>query len=320
MKRELQKLSIIIPVYYNEDSLRLLYNDIKVNILDKINYKYEIVMINDGSGDHSWQIMKELSFMDSHVHIISLSKNFGSHAAILCGLSTCTGDCAVVKSADLQEPSELILNMVEQWKNGFNVVLATRTDREEKKEQIFFANIYYWLTRNIALPTMPKGGFDAYLIDRKAIDVLKNLDEKNSSLTGQILWCGFRTTTVSYIRKARTMGKSRWSFPKKIRLVTDTLFSFSLFPIKLITGTGVVAFIGSLIWAFFILMSKLSGHIDVSGWTTSIIIQLLSFGIIMITMGTLGEYLWRTFDASRNRPPYIVEDDEWEKHNDREAL
>ena len=156
------KVSIIIPVYYNEENLIPLYDDIKKKFIECIDYDYEIVMVNDGSGDNSFEIMKELASKDKKVRIFSLSRNFGSHAAILCGLSKCTGDCAVVKAADLQEPTELILEMVESWKNGNNVVLAVRDGRDEPKKQILFANLYYKLVQKTALPQMPDQGFDVY--------------------------------------------------------------------------------------------------------------------------------------------------------------
>lgn len=306
------KLSIVIPVYYNEDNLRPLYKDIKEKIIDVIDYEYEIVMVNDGSKDKSYAVMQELSELDHNVKIYSLSKNFGSHAAVLCGISKCTGDCAVIKAADLQEPTELILEMVESWKKGNNVVLAVREGREESFGQKMFANLYYWIVRKAALPSMPKGGFDVYLLDRKVINVLESLDEKNSALTGQILWSGFKTDIVYYTRLARKIGKSKWTLKKKVRLVMDTLFSFSTLPITIVLSIGVVSFIGALIWAFVVLVFKLLGIIKVSGFTTLFIFNLFSFGIIMLTLGILGEYLWRTFDASRNRPPYIVEEEKEE--------
>ncbi len=303
------KLSIVIPVYYNEDNLQPLYDDIKKKVIDAIDYDYEIILVNDGSKDKSYEIMNKLSEIDSHIKIISLSRNFGSHAAILCGLSKCTGDCAVVKAADLQEPTELIIEMAECWKQGNNVVLAVRNGRDEKRSQTIFANLYYSLVRQIALPSMPKNGFDVYLLDRKVIDVLMALDEKNSALTGQILWSGFRTGKVYYTRLAREIGTSRWTLKKKIKLVADTLFSFSTLPITLVAGIGTLSFTGALIWAVLVLTFKLMGLIEVSGWTTLFIFNLFSFGIIMLTLGILGSYLWRTFDASRNRPPYIIEEE-----------
>lgn len=303
------KVSIVIPVYFNEDNLLPLYEDIKKKIIDVIDYDYELVMVNDGSRDNSYSVMKTLAGQDSHIKIISLSKNFGSHAAILCGLSKCTGDCAVVKAADLQEPTELVLEMVEKWRQGANVVLAVREGREESRQQTLFANLYYMLVRKTALPTMPKNGFDVYLLDKKVIHVLMALDERNSALTGQILWSGFRTEKVYYTRLSREIGSSRWTLRKKIKLVFDTLFSFSTLPIKLVSMVGTLSFFGSLIWAVLVVIFKLAGMIEVTGWTTLFVFNLFSFGVMMLTMGILGEYLWRAFDASRNRPPYIIEDE-----------
>lgn len=306
--RECKKLSIIIPVYFNEDNLIPLYEDLKSKVFDKLEIEYELILVNDGSLDKSYEVIRELAEKDSNVRGISLSRNFGSHAAMLCGLAECTGDCAVMKAADLQEPSEMILEMLDEWKQGNNVVLAVRSGREEGFFQTFFANTYYWMVKKFALNNMPKGGFDVFLIDRKVIEVLKNLDERNSALTGQILWSGFKTQKIYYVRQAREIGKSRWTLAKKIRLVMDTLFSFSSLPITVVSSIGVFSFIGALIWAVVVLICKLIGKIDVSGWTTLFIFNLFSFGIIMLTLGILGNYLWRTFDASRNRPPYIIEE------------
>lgn len=301
----MKKLSIVIPVYYNELNLRPLYADIKEKIIDVIDFDYEIVLVDDGSEDGSWKVIQELAAQNSRIKGIHLSRNFGSHSAILCGLAHATGDCAVIKAADLQEPTELILEMYHSWEEGNNVVLAVREDREDKS---FFSELYYWLTRKVALPKMPEHGFDVFLVDRKVIQVLQALDEKNSAITGQILWSGFKTARINYVRKERTIGKSRWTLKKKIRLVSDTLFSFSTVPISFITTIGFLSLAGSLVWALVLLIIKLTHGIDVAGFTTLFIFQLFSFGVIMMTLGLLGGYLWRTFDASRNRPVYIVED------------
>lgn len=236
------KISIIIPVYYNQDNLRPLYQDIQEKLYIHTEYDWEMIMVDDGSKDNSYAVMQELAEKDERIRIFSLSRNFGSHAAILCGLTECTGDCAVVKAADLQEPTELILEMIGKWRKGSNVVLAVRENREESRQQALFANLYYWIVRKTALPAMPKGGFDIYLLDRKVIAVLMALDEKNSALTGQILWSGFKTENVYYTRVAREIGVSRWTLRKKLRLVSDTLFSFSTLPIKTVSVIGQLFF------------------------------------------------------------------------------
>lgn len=303
------KISVVIPVYYNQDNLGPLYHDIQKKLYIHEEYDWELVLVNDGSQDNSYAVMEELAKKDKRIKIYNLSRNFGSHAAILCGLSKCSGDCAVVKTADLQEPTEMIINMVESWKKGNNVVLAVRKERDEGTGQKLFANLYYWLVRKTSLPSMPKGGFDVYLIDRKVINVLMSLDEKNSALTGQILWSGFKTEKIYYSRLRREIGESRWTLRKKIRLVTDTLFSFSTLPITIVFVIGVISCLGAAVWAVLVFIFKLMGLIGVNGWTTLFIFNLFSFGVTMLTLGILGGYLWRTFDASRNRPPYIVEED-----------
>lgn len=301
----MNKLSIIVPVFFNEENLRPLYKDISDKIIKVIDFEYEIIMVDDGSQDKSWETICELANENTNIKPIKLSRNFGSHAAILCGLSHATGDCAIVKAADLQEPTELILKMYQEWKDGNRVILAVREEREDKS---FFSDLYYQIVRKFAIPSMPEKGFDVFLIDRKVIDVLTNLDEVNSALTCQILWSGFRTKEVFYIRTEREIGTSKWTFSKKIRLVMDTLFSFSTVPISVITGMGFCSSFGAICWAFFVFIGHLRGTITVEGFTTLFIFHLFSFGVIMLTLGILGNYIWRIFDASRNRPVYIVDE------------
>ena len=301
------KMSIVIPVYYNAENLPPLYADIKQKILDVVDFDVEIIMVDDGSGDDSYRVMLSLAMRDRRIRIFKLSRNFGSDAAVLCGLMQSTGDCAVVKAADLQEPTEMLLEMYEKWREGCNVVLAVREGREESRAQEFFADLYYGMTRRFALPNMPQKGFDVFLVDRRVIEVLGRMSEPNSALDGQLLWAGFQTGTVPYIRRERKIGKSRWTLKKKVRLVMDTLFSFSTVPITCVTGLGALSVAGSLLWALDALISKLTGRIEVTGWTMMFIFQLLSFGVIMLTLGLLGAYLWRTFDASRRRPPFLIE-------------
>lgn len=303
----MKKISIIVPVYYNQDNLLPLYADLKEKVLSKINIEYELIFVDDGSKDKSYEVMKNLAKLDENIKTIRLSRNFGEHSALLAGLSQCTGDCAVRKAADLQEPSEVILDMMKKYEEGNKVVLAVRADREEPITQKAFSNLYAFLMRKLALHNMPKGGFDTFLIDRQIIDLLVKMQEKNTSLMSQILWAGFETATVPYIRKKREIGKSRWTLSKKIKLVYDSLLSFSYFPIKMITSVGFLSFFISLILLVVIIGKKFAGIIDVEGYTSIIMIMLMGFGIIMLSIGVLGEYLWRTYDAARSRPPYIIE-------------
>lgn len=301
-----KKLSIIVPVYFNEKTLRPLYEDLKEKVFPKVE-AYEVVFVDDGSGDGSYRVIEELTALDGNVKNLKLSRNFGSHAAILAGLQHCTGDCAVIKAADLQEPSELLVQMYESWTQGNNIVLAIREKREDPALSKFFAGLYYGIIRKIALPNMPKGGFDIFLVDRKVITVLGLMDEKNTSIVGQVLWCGFQTSEISYVRQSRKEGKSRWTFAKKFKLVLDSILGFSYFPLRVFSLIGVLMFLASIIYLIVIVVLRLSGRIEVAGWSALMILSLFSTGMIMLTLGIIGEYVWRSLDAARKRPNYIVE-------------
>lgn len=315
----MSKLSIIVPVYWNSDTLMLLYQDMKEKILHKLE-EYEIVFVDDGSGDNSWEIMNQIREMDENVRLVRLSRNFGEHAAILAGLSVCTGDCAVTKQADLQEDSELILQLYEKWKEGNKVVLAVRAERDEGAVKKFFANLYYTLMRKLVVKDMPKGGFDCYLLDRQVIEVLLMLDEKNSALTLQVLWVGFKSDRVYFHRKNREIGKSRWTLSKKVKLVVDSMMSFSYFPVRFMSFLGSAYAIAAVVWGIVLVAQKLSGVEDMPGWTSLMVLMLFSFGVVMVMLGLLGEYIWRALDASRNRPPFLIDEtkgfDEKKKESD----
>ncbi|MBQ7955078.1 MAG: glycosyltransferase family 2 protein [Lachnospiraceae bacterium] len=303
----MSKISIVVPVYFNEDTLMDLYQDMKTKILGVIG-EYELVFVDDGSGDASWQIMNQIRDMDKHVKLVKLSRNFGEHAALLAGLSVCTGDCAVTKQADLQEDSTLILEMYERWKQGNKVVLAVRRSRDESKVKVFFANMYYALIRKFVNKKMPVGGCDCYLVDRKVIEVLERLDEKNSSLTLQVLWAGFQTDMVYFDRKDREKGKSRWTFAKKYKLVVDSLMSFSYVPIRFMSMVGFVFNICAVIMFISVLVEFFRFGTPIAGWSSLMCVVLCASGLILMMLGILGEYVWRALDAARNRPPFIIDE------------
>lgn len=316
----MSKISIIVPVYYNADTLELLYEDMKEKILTELG-DYEIVLVDDGSGDDSWQVMNRLRERDSHIKLLKLSRNFGEHAALLAGLCACSGDCAVTKQADLQEDSRIILEMYESWKRGNKVVLAVRKERKENPVKVFFANLYYALIRKIVNKNMPVGGCDCYLVDRKVIEVLERLDEKNSSLTLQVLWAGFRTDMIYFVRQDREIGKSRWTLSKKVKLVMDSVMSFSYFPLRFMSGLGIVFNVLAFVLLLGVMVEKFTKGTPIVGWASLMCVVLCASGVIMLMLGILGEYIWRTLDAARTRPPYIVDEvvEPREKENQDEA-
>lgn len=303
----MEKLSIVVPVYYNEKNLKPLYEDLKEKVLEKLDCAYEIVFVNDGSKDGSYEVMQELAAMDENIKLVNLSRNFGEHLATLAGMAECTGTVAVRKAADLQEPSKMILEMLEKYRAGAKVVLAVRKDREEPLSQKMFSKIYCWMMRKFALANMPQGGFDTYMISRQVIDILVEISEKNAPLTEQVLWSGFESEKVYYVRQKREIGKSGWTLSKKIKLTVDSLISFSYFPIRCVSVVGALSILGTIIGGIVILVEHFMGRITVEGYTTIVLLILLAFGIVMLTLGVMGEYIWRILDEVRNRPSYIVD-------------
>lgn len=303
----MSKISIIIPVYWNEDTLELLYDDLKEKVLGRLE-DYELVFVDDGSGDNSWEIINKIKNRDDRVICVKLSRNFGEHSALLAGLSVCTGDCAVTKQADLQEDSEIILEMYESWKKGNKVVLAVREERDDSFATKFFAGLYYKLMQKFANKNMPSGGCDCYLLDRQVIEVLLKLDEKNSSLTLQVLWVGFQTDKIYFHRREREIGKGRWTFAKKFKLVLDSMISFSYVPIRMMWIIGILFFAFSVIMGIEVFVEWFTVGTPVAGWPSLMCVVLCSSGLILLMLGMLGEYIWRTFDAARKRPPFIIDE------------
>jgi dolichol-phosphate mannosyltransferase len=277
---------------------------------DKLpNYNFEFVFVDDGSGDASYELLLEEQKKDKRIKIIKLSRNFGSMSAMQAGLQYVTGDCAGIITADLQDPPELFLEMLEKWEKGDKVVMACREGRQEPKLQSFFANTYYFLLDAFALKDYPKGGFDLVLIDRQIVDELKQISEKNTNIMSLIFWLGHDRSSISYIRQKREHGKSRWTLSKKIKLIIDSFVNFSYIPIRFISSVGFITALLSFSYGIFILFLWCfsATGVPVRGWASLIAVITFLLGLIMIMLGIIGEYLWRILDETRKRPSYIVD-------------
>ncbi len=302
----MSKISIVVPVYYNEDTLQMLYEDMRAKILGEIG-DYELVFVDDGSGDRSYEVILKLRELDPHIVAVKLSRNFGEHAAILAGLSVCTGDCAVTKQADLQEDSTLILDLYREWKTGHKVVLAIRESRDEGAVKKFFAGCYYRLVRAMVDKNMPQGGCDCYLLDRQVIDEIERMAEKNSSLTLQVMWTGFSPKMVYFHRLDRTTGVSRWTFGKKFKLVVDSLMSFTYLPVRAMSWCGVLFLLFAILGIINVLVEKFTVGTPIVGYASLMCVVLCGFGLMLFNLGILGEYIWRTLEEARNRAPFIID-------------
>ena len=302
------KIAVVIPVYGNELSLRLLYKRI-VEVFKFQNVDLTIQFVNDRSPDNSQAVLEKLAQEDPRVRVLLLSKNHGSFVAIIAGLNEIKDhDAAIIMSADLQDPPEIIPMMLAKWHDGVAVVLGIRNKRGDSTGTKLFSKLYHKLFRNIIMPGMPIGGFDFCLIDRKVFQVLIDASEKNTSLVGLIIWAGFDKAFVPYDRAEREHGKSMWSFRKKVRYAINSVISFSAFPLKLISLTGIVlsilCFIGA---AYAVTIYFVSGIPLPTGWTSLIFSILLIGSFQLISLGILGEYFWNNLEQTRKRPLFIVD-------------
>jgi dTDP-4-amino-4,6-dideoxygalactose transaminase/glycosyltransferase involved in cell wall biosynthesis len=301
------KLGIVIPVYGNEKSLIDLHHRISQAFF-KSDIELTIFFVNDRSPDNSQNILEELAAKDSRVRVLLLSKNHGSFVAIVAGLNyTKDNDAIAILSADLQDPPEIIPEMVTKWHEGYPVVLCVRRRRADSPVTKFFSSVFHKLYRKLIMPDMPEGGFDFCLIDRRVADVVIESSEKNTSLVGLIIWAGFERAYIPYDRAERLHGKSMWSFRKKMRYALNSVISFSSLPLRLSIFLGVALSILCFSGVAFTLFNYLSGRINVSGWTSLILVMLTLAAFQFLAFGILGEYFWNNLEQSRKRPLFIVD-------------
>lgn len=298
-------ISIIIPIYNEEENLSILYQKLD-EVAVQSAYDFEFIFIDDGSSDGSLRIIRELSTKDNRIKALSLSRNFGSHSACLAGLMYSNGDVCTFISADLQDPPELIHRLINEWRSGYEVVIGVREWKKDSGR--YFQRSYYKLVRKFALKNMPESGTDVFLIDRKVVNAVISMGEKNTSIFGLILWSGFSQKVVYYKKGARYKGASKWTLGKKIKLFIDTFVSFSYYPLRVMSFLGITISFTGFIYALIVIAARLFYSKTIEGWTSLMVVLLLVSGVQMILLGVLGEYLWRNFDESRKRPPFIVKD------------
>lgn len=301
------KLSVIIPVYFNAESLEELYVRLTKVVGTRPGIELEILFVDDGSGDDSYEVVRRIAAGDERVVAIKLSRNYGAFNACLAGLTRASGDCAVIMSADLQDPPELVAEMYERWLTGTKVVMAVRARREESFVKVFLSSTYYRVFRAVVDNAMPRGGFDFVLIDRIVINVLCAMQEKNTTLMGLILWSGFKREEIPYTRMQRKHGRSRWSLGKKVNHFVDSLLAFTKLPIRFLTALGLVTCAISLLGILYILIVSLTGRVSVAGWASVMVVMFFMFSIMMIGLGIIGEYVWRGLEEARKRPSFIIE-------------
>lgn len=300
---------IVISFLDEEQNLPALKDRLSA-VMDEAEFETSAVFVDDGSSDKSAQIIRDWIDCDKRVRLVRLTRNFGSHAAVVAGLQHCKCDCAVIMAADLQDPPETIPQLVEEFRKGNDVVWACRSDRLGES---FFtklnSNIYYQIMRRMGLPNMPPKGADFLLIGRKVIDAVVQHPEKHTSVLAMILWMGFKQSFIYYVKQARHAGTSKWTISKKIKLFIDSIISFSYVPIRFMSAFGLSLALAGFIYAIVVFVSRLAGFVTTgTGFAALMTVLLVGQGSILLMLGILGEYLWRAFDESRGRPRFIVDE------------
>ncbi len=304
----MHRLSIVVPVYQDELSIRQNFLTLKGE-LDKFgdHFSCEFILVNDGSRDNSTLVLEQIhAEYPNLVGVLNFTRNFGQLAAIVAGLSKCTGDCVAVISSDLQDPPELIPRMFNEWQKGAPTVIGVRQTRDDPLFARFTSRLFYRLMRRYALPTIPATGFDFFLVDRRVAERIANSSERNTFLQGQILSASEQFVQIPYNRRARQVGRSGWTLLKKLKYFVDGFVAYSFTPIRLISLFGIVIFAFAVILSLGLILDRLFRGTEMPGWTSVMVALLLLHGFELLAIGVVGEYVWRALDQVRGRPLYLI--------------
>ncbi|MBI4860855.1 MAG: glycosyltransferase family 2 protein [Candidatus Riflebacteria bacterium] len=300
------ELSVVIPVYNEEEVLPSLFKELD-GVLAALGLAHEIILVNDGSRDGSLELLERFVLSRSDVKVVDLSRNFGHQAAISAGLDCARGDAVIVMDADLQDPPDLIPELVTRWRQGFDVVSAVRKEREgESFLKRALTYVFYRILRAVAGVDIPVDVGDFRLIGRSVVDQVKLCRERNRFVRGIIAWVGFRPSLVEYVRPGRLAGQTKYSWRKLLRLALDGLASFSYLPLQLASWLGFCFAFLAFAYASWAVAVIGLGHHPPAGWTSLAFVVLGLGGVQLICLGTIGEYLGRVYDEVRGRPLYIV--------------
>ncbi|MCC7025566.1 MAG: glycosyltransferase family 2 protein [Saprospiraceae bacterium] len=304
----MSKISVIIPIYNEETNIQVLYERLK-KVLNGIELEHELLFVNDGSQDQSIQVIKQLAELDIHIRYIDFSRNFGHQIAVTAGIDAVHSEYVVIIDADLQDPPELIPEMYEKMKQGFEVVYARRRSRKgEHFLKKVTAKLFYRILTSITHISIPLDTGDFRIMHKKVVDVLKTMPEQDKFLRGQISWIGFNQSYVEYDRDERLSGTTGYTYSKMIKFALDGITSFSNFPLKVASYLGFVVSFFSFLLILYALYSRLVSKHFVPGWASIMICVLFLGGVQLISIGIIGEYISRMGNNIRKRPLYIVKD------------
>jgi len=302
------RVSLVVPVFNESEVLSTFYERASSALAALAGLDHEIVFVDDGSRDDSYQQLLDLASRDPHVRVIKFSRNFGHQIAITAGIDYARGDCVVVIDADLQDPPEVIEAMIAKWREGFDVVYGVRAERDgERAMKLLTASAFYRLLDRVTNIKIPADVGDFRLMSRRAVDQLKSLREKDRFVRGLVSWIGFYQTGVRYHRDKRYAGETKYPYRKMIKFAFDGITSFSTAPLKLATWFGYAASALAFLYLLSVFVQKLLGY-TVQGWATIMVAVLFIGGVQLVCIGILGEYLGRIFNEVKPRPMYVVEE------------
>ncbi len=301
-------VSIIVPMYFEEKVVDECYKRL-THVATENNLKYELVFVNDGSTDRTLELLEKIAQFDPHVKVISFSRNFGHQIAVTAGMDKAKGDAIVIIDADLQDPPELIAEMIKLWEQGYQVVYGKRKKRDgENWFKLATAKIFYRFLDKLSTVKIPVDTGDFRLIDRKVVEVLKKMPEHNRFLRGMASWAGFKQIPLEYERKERFAGETKYPLKKMIKLALDGIFSFSVKPLKLVEYLGSIAILMALIIVLHSIINPILGLKSLAlGWTLTLTLVTLIGGIQLLSIGIIGEYIARIYDESKGRPLYVID-------------
>lgn len=306
----MKKISVVIPMYYEEEVANECYNRTKKVLTSLENYDHEIIFVNDGSKDRTLPILKEIASKDDKTKVISFSRNFGHQAAVTAGLRLVTGDCILIIDSDMQDPPELLVDMLKLWENGNEVIYAKRKTRKgESKFKLMTAKMFYKVLNDLSDVEIPKDTGDFRLVDRKVVDVINSMPEHNKFLRGLFSWVGFKQKPIEYERQERFAGKTKYPLKKMLKLASDGIISFSTKPLKIIGGIGIVSIFISFILLIYAILSYIFKWNNLaSGWTSLMVAITFFAGVQLVSIWMISEYIARIYDDTKKRPEYIIDE------------
>lgn len=303
----MKKISIIIPAYNEEESLKLFYERLNKLMDTMNNYEFEILFVNDGSKDKTIEIIRKLRDYDKRINYVDFSRNFGKEIAMIAGLDYATGDCVIFMDADLQDPPELIPELVKYWEEGYDDVYARRKSRKgETFLKKYTSKMYYKILQKLTNVEIQKDTGDFRLLDRRCVNALKKLRESQRCSKSMFSWIGYKKKEVLFDRSPRIAGKTKWNYKKLVDLAIDGITSFTTSPLRISTYLSIPTFLMLIIYFIYVIIKCVTQNVVIQAFQAIILLILFFSGIQILLFGIVGEYLGRIFNETKNRPLYLV--------------